>query len=593
MSEQVEMGDVRFVSRNGVIAFRNPEEVVCARSVEEVLPCLARVEEGIARGLHAAGCIAYEAAPAFDAALAVHPPSDFPLLWFGLYPASEQSSHPLACSRAAAVGDCERGSLARAWRALVSEPEYRAAIKKIRALIAAGDTYQVNYTFPLESVFRDDLYSWFLQLCSAQRADYCAFVHAGRFCVLSASPELFFRLDGEMLVTRPMKGTRPRGRWGEEDRRLAAELGASDKDRAENVMIVDLLRNDMGRIAETGSVAVARLFDVERYETVWQMTSTITARTKASVPQILAALFPSGSVTGAPKVRTMEIIRALEPFPRGVYCGTVGWWSPGRQAEFNVAIRTITADLETGVARYGVGGGITWGSTAAGEYEECRVKAVLLSAQPVQFELIESLLFDGEYFLLEYHMARLKESADYFGFAVDLDLIEGALVEKAAALQGEGGRWKVRLLVARDSGFRIEAGPAAPTRRVRVGFAREPVDENDQFLYHKTTHRLVYERARASRPDCDDVVLWNRRGEVTESTTANVVIEVGGRLLTPPVSAGLLAGTMRAQLLAESRIQEHALTKADVAKASAVHLINSVRKWIGVDFLDRSDSSLG
>lgn len=388
-----------------------------------------------------------------------------------------------------------------------------------------------------------------------------------------------------------MKGTRPRGRWPEEDRRLAAELAASEKDRAENVMIVDLLRNDMGRIAETGSVAVASLFDVERYETVWQMTSTITARTHVAVPAILAALFPSGSVTGAPKVRTMEIIRGLEPFPRGVYCGTVGWWSPGRRAEFNVAIRTVTVDTETGSAHYHVGGGITWGSSAAGEYEECRVKAALLAVRPPRFDLLESLLFDGQYFLLENHLDRLRDSAEYFGFDLDLDAVRRALLDKAAAFVGQPGRYKVRLRVGRSGAVKVDAEPAAPARRMRIGFAREPVDENDPFLYHKTTHRALYEEAMASRPDCDDVLLWNRRGEITESTRANVVLEIDGKSLTPPVCSGLLAGTMRAHVIAEGQIHEAPLTKADVRRAESVRLINSVRKWIDVKFIDVPDEN--
>ncbi len=371
-----------------------------------------------------------------------------------------------------------------------------------------------------------------------------------------------------------MKGTRPRGRWPEEDRRLEDELAASAKDQAENVMIVDLLRNDMGRVSRTGSVRVARLFEVERYETLWQMTSSITSETDRSVPEVMAALFPSGSVTGAPKVRTMEIIRDLELAPRGVYCGTVGWWAPDGHAEFNVAIRTVTVDRETGTARYHVGSGITWGSTADDEYAECRVKAALLTHRRPPFDLLESLLWDGEYFLLDRHLDRLEASAKYFGFPMDLQEMRAALSTEASAY-GEGPV-KVRLLVARDGGVHIESGPVMPRTAVRLGFAREPVDADDVFLYHKTTHREVYDEAKASRPDCDDVVLWNGDGEITESTAANVALRIDGVWLTPPVASGLLAGTMRAELLEAGTLRETVLTKDDMVRADQIRLVNSV-----------------
>ena len=562
-------GDVRFVSRAREVRFVEPVEVLCAHALEQVVPCVSRVEAAVADGLHAAGFIAYEAAPAFNSDLRTHAPGPLPLVWFGLF---QQRTETGPCCQTAApfsVGP---------WSAEVGEVDYLDAIRRIRELIAAGDTYQVNYTFPMQAVFKGDALSWFRRLERAQRADYAAFIDAAPFTILSASPELFFRLEGDTLETRPMKGTRPRGRWFDEDRRLAAELAASEKDRAENVMIVDLLRNDMGRISDTGSVHVASLFDVERYETVWQMTSTIRSKTSAPLPEILAALFPSGSVTGAPKVRTMQIIHDLEPAPRGVYCGAVGWYSPGRRAEFNVAIRTVAIDQNEGTARYHIGSGITWGSSAEAEYDECLIKAAVLAEDRPEFQLLESLLFNGKYVLLDEHLARLARSAEYFGFEVHLGAVRAALLDQAATFKD--GPLKVRLLAARDGTHRIEAGPATPGTPVRLGFAAEPVDDRDVFLYHKTTHRAVYERARASRPDCDDVLLWNARGEVTETTTANVVLDIDGWLWTPPVAAGLLAGTMRASLLADGTIQERVLTKADIARAASVRLINSVRQWV-------------
>ncbi len=567
--------DILFVSRKQETRYANPVAVIAAHSIREAQDCIARIEAGVAQGLHAAGFIAYEAAPGFDDVLETRPPGELPLLWFALYEHAAISQPVTMEKQPFRVGG---------WTAEVAKGRYLEALAEIRELIAAGDTYQVNYTFPMRATFEGDALSWFRGLCKAQRTDYAAFIDAGRFKILSASPELFFRLDGERLETRPMKGTRPRGRWMEEDLRLAEELRTSEKDRAENVMIVDLLRNDMGRISESGSVRVTSLFEIERYETLWQMTSSITSTTRASMPEILAALFPSGSVTGAPKVRTMQIIRDLESSPRGVYCGAVGWWAPDRRAEFNVAIRTVTVDSETGIARYHVGGGITWGSTPEGEFEECHVKAAVLTQGRPEFELLESLLFDREYFLLEEHIERLASSAEYFGFDIEIETVLAALIERAAAFGSDP--LKVRLLVKRDGSFRIESAPATPSVPVRLGFAAEPVDDRNVFLFHKTTHRSVYEHTKASRPDCDDVLLWNQRGEITESTTANVLLNIEGEWLTPPVSSGLLPGAMRAHLLKRSEIRETILTKADLSRAASVALINSVRKWIEVRFVE-------
>ncbi len=570
------MGDILFVSRSARNSFSNPVEIIRADALADVPHCLQRIAAGVGSGLHAAGFISYEAAGAFDPVMKTRAPGGLPLLWFGLYSGPREPPPDIGFAGAFETGP---------WTALVTPDEYRARVEDVRRLIADGETYQVNYTFPMQTVFRGDTCAWFERLCSAQRADYAVSVDVGRHHILSASPELFFRLDGESLETRPMKGTRSRGRWPAEDRQAAAELRESAKDRAENIMIVDLLRNDMGRISEPGSVRVGKLYEVERYPTVWQMTSSVFSRTSAGVPEIIEALFPCGSVTGAPKIRTMEIIRHIEPHPRGVYCGSIGWWAPGRRAEFNVAIRTVVVDRDAGLASYHVGGGITSGSSPEDEYSECLAKARLLARREQDHELLESLLFDGGYFLLAAHMRRLSESADYFGYDMDLAAIESALTEKGRALlSGGGAPHKVRLLVAANGSFRIEAAPTRPTDSVRLGFAANPVDRNDIFLFHKTTCRAVYEEALASRPDCGDVLLWNGEDEITESAMANVVLEMDGELVTPPVGSGLLPGTFRQQLLDRGEIRERVLMKADVRRASSIRLVNSVRKWIPVEW---------
>jgi len=554
------------------LVFREPVQVITAVHPHEVTAALAEVATAVAtHNLHAAGFLTYEAASAFG--LVAHPPHPAapPLLWFGLYPAPEIVANLDDFPPAA----YEMGE----WRPGLDEMAYETAVAQIKQHIAAGYTYQVNFTFPLCASFRGAPRGLFHELVQAQQAQYAAYVDTGRHVICSVSPELFFRLEGDTLTSKPMKGTAGRGRTTAADAANAAWLRQSEKNRAENVMIVDMIRNDMGRVAATGSVAVPELFAVERYPTVLQMTSTVTARTSASLSDIFQAMYPCASITGAPKVRTMRLIRELEAGPRGVYTGAVGFVSPGRRAQFNVAIRTVVVDRVGETAVYGVGSGIVWDSEPAAEYAECLLKAQVLTARRPAFDLLESLLWepDGGYFLLERHVARLLDSAAYFDFAVAETAVRAALAKAAAGLTEA---CKVRLVVGGNGRLQVEAEPVGelPNPAV-VGLAREPVQSDDVFLYHKTTHRQVYAAARAARPDCDEVILWNERGELTEAGSSNLVLELDGGLWTPPVSSGLLAGTMRAEMLANGRIQGKVLTKEDLRRASQIYLINSVRGW--------------
>jgi para-aminobenzoate synthetase/4-amino-4-deoxychorismate lyase len=500
--------------------------------------------------------------------MAVHPPvPGLPLLWFGLYPDAASTPPPNP-------GTWHAGS----WTPGIRRAAYDDAIARIRALIGAGDTYQVNYTFPLRAPFDGDPWGWFQALRAAQGHGYFACIQLEAHAVVSVSPELFFALDGERITARPMKGTRRRGRWLDEDEETRAGLAASAKDRAENVMIVDLLRNDLGRIARSGTVHVPRLFDTERYETVWQMTSTVEAETDAPLPSLFGGLFPCGSVTGAPKIRTMEIIRDLETGPRGVYCGAVGWFGPGRRGAFNVPIRTVTVDTPARNATYHVGSGVTWDSAADAEYDECLDKAAVLRAQRPAFRLLETLLHDGEYFLLDRHLKRLADSAAYFGFDVDLEGVRGALAEYGVGLPDAPQR--VRLLVSRDGAFDLEAAPTGPPRVFRIALAAGPVDSRDVFLHHKTTHREVYRRALAARPGFDDVVLFNERGEVTETTIGNVAVRMDDGWVTPPRACGLLPGTFRGHLLERGEVRERVVLVEELRAAREVAILNSVRKWV-------------
>lgn len=559
--------------------FEKPVRMVTAVSLSDILPALQEIETAVSQGLYAAGFLTYEAAAAFG--LPVHPPTELPLLQFGLY-----EKYEVVNSRQWAVDSGQYPVLSIQYP--VSSTTYCQAIDQIKQHIADGHTYQVNYTFPLQAEFAGEPFVLFRQLAAGQRGQYMAYVETGQIAICSASPELFFRLDGQVLTSKPMKGTAVRGLTLPQDVQNMAELQQSEKNRAENVMIVDMIRNDMGRIAQMGSVQVPKLFEVERYPTVLQMTSTVTARTTASVADILAAMFPCASITGAPKVRTMQIIHELEPQPRGVYTGSIGFIAPGRRAQFNVAIRTVTVDRLAKTAVYHVGSGIVWDSQPEAEYEECLLKAQVWQQKRPNFELLESLVWGksyqpissrGGYFLLEEHMERLRQSAKYFQVPLSETDLMNQLEQLAATLTEP---CKVRVVVGQNGRISLHTEPLVKghlPEPVRLGLAASPIHSGTTWLYHKTTHRQMYEAARASRPDCDDVILWNERGEITEASSSNVVVDHDGQLWTPPVSCGLLAGTFRGVLLKNGRIQERPLFPSDLATSTAIYLINSVRGW--------------
>jgi para-aminobenzoate synthetase/4-amino-4-deoxychorismate lyase len=572
----------------GERAFRlaDPVGVLEARRPDEVPGTVAAAEGAAGRGLWVSGYVAYEAAPGLDPALAVRPRregdpfSDLPLAWFAMFERRE-AVPPLEPPGA------EPPPGPSPWRASVDRETYDRDVAAIRELIAAGETYQVNHTIRLRARVAGDPRGLYRDLALAQRGAYAAYLDAGRYRVLSASPELFLRLEGDRILTRPMKGTVSRGRWLEEDEAAAARLVASEKDRAENAMIVDLLRNDLGRIAVPGSVEVSRMFEPERYETVWQLTSTVSATLAPSTPLVDAfrALFPSGSVTGAPKVRTMAAIRDLEDSPRGVYCGAVGFLAPPGSGEpratFNVAIRTVVLDRETGTAEYGIGGGITFDSSAEAEYEEALAKARVLTTARPSFALVETLRHDPAEGLLHLaeHLERLGASARYFGFRFEPESAAAAL--KAAALDSGGGPLRLRLTLSRDGGIEVDVGdvPLEGDGPARVAVDDEPVDPADVWLFHKTTRRWPYDRRRDRRPDVDDVVLVNTAGRVTETTIANLAVRLDGRWVTPPIEDGLLAGTHRAALVRAGALAERSITVDELRDAEGVALVSSVRGW--------------
>ena len=563
------------------LSMQDPSAVLTARRSGDLRACLDAVEDAARGGSYVAGFLTYEAAAAFG--LAVHEPraNGLPLARFGIFPRQHvrRLEAPPLTAQEHPVSN---------WAPSVEREDYADALRRIKFHIAEGDTYQLNFTYRLRAPFGGNAQGLFNDVVAAQAGAWSAYIDVGTHAICSASPELFFSLRSGRIECRPMKGTLPRAFSARDDVKQRERLRGSEKNRSENVMIVDLVRNDLGRVASVGSVSVRSLFDVERFPRQWQMTSTVTADVRdVRLSDLFAALFPSGSVTGAPKARSMEIIRELEQEPRGVYTGAIGLIDPLGRAHFNVAIRTVVIDRVREEAEFGVGGGIVWESSAADEYEECRTKAAILLNRDPAFELLETLRWTPNegYALLDRHLERVSLSADYFALPC-------AVAEIGLALQSAVAHRtcpaKVRLLVGRDGRPRCEVAdlPARGADRVRTALAAAPVSADNVFLYHKTTQRDVYEAARASRPDADAVLLWNEAGEVTEGTDANVVVELGGRRVTPPVECGLLPGTMRADLLARGEIVEQLVTRADLRRAGQMWLINSVRGWVELELID-------
>ncbi|SPE28999.1 Para-aminobenzoate synthase, subunit I [Candidatus Sulfotelmatomonas gaucii] len=605
--------------------FTAPLRVCTAYTAEEILDLFAAIEHGVAEGRCAAGFFTYECGNCFEPKAGMRPPpAGTPLAWFGIYERSYVFNHEAGEFEGAIPPGLERmrtdkrsvtgHEFTRAEQpqknagALVpeetldasftlTEAEYAQRIAAIHEWIRAGDVYQLNFTAPFRVNAPGSVASHYARLRARQPVNYGAFLHwqPGHY-VLSFSPELFFRVDragdARRIVTRPMKGTAPRGRTTREDRQVSEWLRTDAKNRSENLMIVDLLRNDLGRLARFGTVRVEDLFNVERYPTLWQMTSTISAELRPGIGfhDIFRALFPCGSITGAPKVRAMQLIAELEKEPRGIYSGAIGFFSP-QQTVFNVAIRTLA--LSGGQGTFGAGSGVVIDSDPAEEFRECLLKAKFLTdpahrtsdrlivSQPDEFFLIETMLWNGAYTLLNLHLDRLADSADYFGFACDRAAIRSALEQHARQFVDASPR-KVRLLlIDADGNFSINSEPLASSAdpaRVRISSHR--TDPADPTLYHKTTQRPLYalEYQKATRNGYDDVLFLNLRGEVTEGAISNVFIEKEGRWFTPPIECGLLAGVYRRHLL-ETRpdIEERVLTLDDLHSADVVYLTNAVR----------------
>jgi len=568
--------------------FLHPLRILAAHTPEEIPTLFHQIEQALAENLYLTGFLTYESGYSLQGITDDTTQHDLPLACFGVYREPIVFDHntglfsgpPMLPLPQPHSTQCEP-AFSEGEIALSLTPEdYRCKIEQIKERIAAGATYQVNFTDRIRlrtDVSPAELY---LALRRQQPVAYGALVNLAGRSILSLSPELFFRVRDHEITTRPMKGTWPRGLDAAEDALAALALHHDEKNRSEHIMIVDLLRNDLGRICSTGSIRVDGLFSVERYPTLLQMTSTVrgTLRSGIGWHELFRSLFPSGSITGAPKISTMRIIRNLEDSPRGIYTGAIGFIAPTGDACFNVAIRTLVVDKNS--ATMGVGGGIVYDSDPAAEYAECLLKAAFLTRAQPPFDLIETLLWSDGYTLLPLHLDRLRLSCEYFDRPFDSAEIEARLHALAATF-APLSRHRVRLTLGPRGQIALTSSPLAPSpTECRVTIAHERTTSTDVFLRHKTTHRPLYDRlfAAAQQSGFDEVLFRNQRDEVTEGAISNIFVRIEGRLYTPPLACGVLPGVFRRHLLeAVPRAEERILTLADLRAADELFLCNSVR----------------
>ena len=552
---------IRNQANTGWEFFDNPLAVLIATKAHEVRSVLDQVETATEQGSQCVGYVAYEAASALDASLAVHP-SKRPLAVFGIFK---------SCQRLTTLPSTKPSA---AWlRPAMSCEQYTSKIQKIKTLLAQGESYQVNLTHTLQGTYEGEPLDLFATLYDAQPTAHAAFMRLNDFAIASVSPELFFRLDGDRITTQPMKGTAPRASNAEEDLANKLALENSEKDRSENIMIVDMIRNDLGRICQPGTITADNLFAIEGLPTVWQQTSSVSGKTEARLSDILSTLFPCASITGAPKKRTMEIINVLEDDARGIYTGCIGVLKPDRSMRFSVAIRTLVLDTDTGSASYGIGGGIVWDSAPLSEWQESLDKSRLLNG--VSPMLLETMKYDPSdgVLLLDRHINRLIAAASTHAYPLDPSQAK-ELVQRFSATK----KRKLRLLADRSGRLSLESSDFPPIKTVfRLGLADAPIKREDFRLRTKTTQRNLYDQNRGARLDIDDVILWNEDNEITETTIFNLYLKIQGILYTPALTSGLLPGVYREHLLTLGAAKERVLSVEDLSKAEGLYVSNAVR----------------
>lgn len=584
--------------------FTNPKSIITCTHPDQLENALREIENRCQKdGLFAAGFLSYEAGLCFEPRLKPLLPQnrDVPLLQFGLFDAPQllNPDEVAAYHRDNIHGEFALSDI----KPLETKPDYISKIARLKKYIADGDIYQANYTFQVELGFEGDLFALYAALKKNQPTHQGGFLQFDEFSILSLSPELFFNLDKDTLTARPMKGTAPRGKTKAKDAKLKDWLYHDEKNRAENLMIVDLLRNDLSRVAEIGSVKVDRLYDIETYDSLFQMTTGIKAQKRPNIgfPTMMKSLFPCGSITGAPKIRAMEIINELETQQRGIYCGSIGFLTPEGNAHFNVAIRTVTALKSTpDILRLGIGGGIVADSVANDEYDECLLKMKFISDLADEFQLIESLAFDDEYIYLTEHMDRMCNSAAYFEFKFDRKNVEVQLNSYAERFDSAAA-YKVRLLLHPSGQINITHSdmPAIDLDAVyNLALSDVVLEKSNVFTRHKTTKRAILDQARekakaetlndSATQQIDEVMFCNRQGFITEGSFTTIFVESDGVFYTPPLSAGLLNGVLRRHLL-DTQPDKYKIKNikfTDLKSTDTIYVGNSVRGLITARLLD-------
>lgn len=564
--------------------FFDPVDIIECFDHSKIQNSFKKIENYISKGYYAAGFLSYEAGFAFEPDLInKNMRTDFPLLWFGIYKKPENlPPGPVQSFNEFAVKNLNPD---------ITEKAYIKNINSIKKFIQNGNTYQVNYTFKYKFNLTGDPFVLYNYLKERQKVSYSAFIRIPKFTLISVSPELFFRKNGREIEMKPMKGTFQRGRYAAEDIQNAESLASCAKNRSENVMIVDLLRNDLSRICEAGSVKTSGLFEVEEYETLLQMVSTVRGRLKKEISfyDLFKNIFPSGSITGAPKISTMRIINRLEKEQRKIYTGSIGFISPEGDAVFNVAIRTLLINNKTLEGEMGAGSGIVIDSSAEKEFEECMLKAKFLVDKPKEFSLIETILWQKKtgYFLLKYHLDRMESSAKYFNFLFKKENI----IKKLEKLEHDfikTNKYKIRLLLHKNGNFDIETAEIFETEKnAKARFSKKVTDSKDVFLYHKTTIRELYNSQynQCRKEGYFDIIFTNEKKQVTEGAVTNIIIKKGKYYYTPPVKCGLLKGVFLKDFCIRKKcfIKEKILYREDILGADEVYMVNSVRGMIKVD----------
>ena len=566
---------VRNAKTDNWSVYEHCQDVLVATQHSTVLSVLHEAEERAQRdGLYAVGYVAYEASHAFDRKFPKRD-IDVPLACFALF-----ATETVITSLTDLYSPDER--INADWCLLESRDSFESKVDRIKSMIGAGEVYQINLTSRMSNerpVSLADFARW------SHDMPHAVFMSGPEVTVCSASPELFFERENGVVWSKPMKGTVGRKSEALADEANAHWLQTSAKNRAENVMITDMVRNDLARLSSTGKVSVDELFGVERYPSVWQMTSTVKTEVSASIADIFTALFPAASITGAPKHAAVDVIDGLEDSPRELYTGALGIIKPSGFASFNVAIRTAWSHSSSGKSRFGVGCGIVWDSDPSDEFEELQTKARILKQPDPSFHLFEMMgISEGKITRLARHLRRLENSAQYWSFGFDRQVIESYLSELVTSIDS-AKQWRLRLQLNRCGALSHSLDPlfldaaTADSECVPLLISTTPVESADPFLIHKTSRREAYDRAVAEVPEGVSPLLVNELGHVTESAIANVVYQMGGRLFTPPLTDGLLPGVLRDELIDEGTVSERSLPLADIEKVESWWLINSLRGW--------------